>query len=148
FGGRIPLDWSIVETDLYVSHARQIGLTDPKFYLSIDEAAASGPFDFVLFSGVLQYLDDWRAPLTHPAVLRAKRVLISRIAVGDREIPFLQTVRTAAGLVQYPGRVMRHSDIVGALTPTHRQALAWDLDQHMGEIGVCPAPAILWERLA
>lgn len=146
FGERIALDWNVVETDAYVQKARQLELKEPRFFASIDEAAKSGPFDFVLFSGVLQYVDTWREPLEHPVVRKTKHILISRVPVSDREIPFLQTVETQSYKVSYPGRVMDEAALNRSMQATHQRALAWDLDHHMGELGVLKAPAVLWSR--
>jgi putative methyltransferase (TIGR04325 family) len=144
FGQQFPLDWTVIETSLYVDYARQQGLNHVRFFKSIDDANST--FDFALFSGVLQYLEHWREPLMHRAVLNSKYILISRVAVGDVEIPFLQTVRSPEKTVKYPGRVMRRADIATALEATHEPIIGWDLDHHMGELGVCPAPAMLWRK--
>jgi putative methyltransferase (TIGR04325 family) len=145
-GEHFRLDWTVIETSLYVDYARREGLDHVKFFTSIDDAASM--FDFALFSGVLQYLENWREPLRHPAVLKSKYILVSRVAIADSEIPFLQTVRMPDKIVRYPGRVMRLSDIAETLSATHEPILGWDLDHHMGELGICSAPAMLWRRRA
>lgn len=126
--------------------ATELKLKEPKFFGTIEEAARRGPFDFALFSGVLQYLDLWREPLEHPVVRKTKYILITRVPVSDRDIPFLQTVETADYKASYPGRVMDEATLDQSMQTTHGRALSWDLDHHMGELGVLKAPAVLWVR--
>jgi putative methyltransferase (TIGR04325 family) len=147
FEGRLLLDWTVVETDAYVAHADINGLANPRLFASIDEAvSAQSQFDFILFSGVLQYLEHWREPLSHAAVKFSPYVLISRTPIGDNEIPFLQTVNIPSRRSAWPGRILRLDDISAVLSRTHRVALTWDFDQHLGEMGVRSSPSVLWKR--
>jgi len=146
FGEALPLDWTVIETSLYVEHAKRTNLDHVRFFESIDDADST--FDIALFSGVLQYLEHWREPLMHRTVLDTRYIMICSVALGETEIPFLQTVRSPDKTIKYPGRVMRLIDIAECLEATHEQIIGWNLDHHMGELGVCPAPAMLWRKRA
>lgn len=148
FGSHIKLDWSVVETDLYLQYVKKLGIRTPAFFDSIEEAARLGEFDLAIFSGVLQYLEDWRPSLRHPSVMNSRYILLSRTPVGDEEIPFLQTRITPETTVSYPGRVLRSADIAAVLEKTHRLKMSWHFDQHSDELGIIPTPALLWERRA
>lgn len=146
FRENIDLDWYVVETDLYVDYAAERGFSCPPIFKTIEDAAEkSGGFDFALFSGVLQYLDDWRKPLNNSAVTNAEHIMISRTPMGKTEIPFVQTVDNPGHHSKWAGRVMRRGDIADAM-PSHRVSLTWDMDNHLGEMGVNSAPSVLWKR--
>ena len=100
----------------------------------------------MLFSGVLQYLEDWRSPLRHPAVTAAEHILISRTSMGDKEIAFLQTVVYPDKTVRYPGRILRLTDVEALLTQSHDRFIGWDFSHHLIELGIQAAPAMLWRR--
>jgi putative methyltransferase (TIGR04325 family) len=141
FSNRLPMTWTVVETALYVEHGRKLCWEGIGYENSLDDVAAG---DFALFSGALQYLDNWRAPLTHPRVLSAKYILITRTSLGPAEVPFLQVVNYPDKTVRYPARVIAANDIERVLTPTHRPLMSWNLEHDMGQLGICPAPATLW----
>jgi putative methyltransferase (TIGR04325 family) len=141
FSNRLPMTWTVVETALYVEHGRKLGWEGIGYEKSLDDVTAG---NFVLFSGVLQFLDDWRVTLMHPRVLSAKYILISRTPLGQAEAPYLQIVNYADKTVRYAGRVIASNDIERVLTPTHRPLMSWNLEHHMGQLGICPAPATLW----
>ena len=143
FSNRIPVEWNVVETDQYVKRGRELG-GPVRFYSSISDVP--GDLDIAIFSGVLQYIEDWQSPLSHPKVRAANIIYISRTPMGARYVPFLQSVRYGAGMVRYPGAVLAESEIEGMLAPTHTMFASWWLDHDMDWLGMVAAPPMIWKK--
>ena len=143
FSNRIPVEWNVVETEQHVGRGRELG-GPVRFYSSVSEIP--GDLDIAIFSGVLQYLEDWQGPLSHPKVRAANIIYIARTPTGARYKPFLQTVRSAAGIVKYAGAVLSQGEIEEILSPTHTMFASWWLDHDMDWLGMIAAPPMIWTK--
>lgn len=142
FGGNIPTDWTIVETESQVRYAGDLGRPDVRYARELEKR---GAYDFALFSGSLQYLEDWRTPLRS---IDADMIFIARTPVADTEKAFVQRTLRDGYPVCYPGRVICARDLESLLTETHSIFARWDMDAHLLEMGVHESPAMLWKRRA
>jgi putative methyltransferase (TIGR04325 family) len=144
FGGTLELSWSVVETPLYVDYGRAHKVGGVHFATTIDEAG--GPFDFVMFSGVLQYLDDWRPIVSHPVVQSTEYVFVSRTPFDECERIYLQTATYSDKVVRYAGRIVPKEDFTSFMSRTHTLFASWVLKHDMSPFGIFDAPAMLWCR--
>jgi putative methyltransferase (TIGR04325 family) len=143
FSNRLPAEWNVVETEQYVKSGREragpVG-----FYTSISDIP--GDLDVAIFSGVLQYMEDWQSPLSHPKVRAANIIYISRTPMGPKYVPFLQSVRQGAGTVKYAGALLPQNEIEKMLSPTHDMFASWWLDHDMDWLGAVTAPPMIWKK--
>jgi len=137
------LNWNVVETDVYVEHAKRNPQPGITFHRTTETLAN---IDIAVFSGVIHLLKDWQTHLLDPKVSEASFMLTSRTPIGKIEVPFLQTVEYSHGKVRYPGRIMAENEISDALSRTHKRLIAWDLAHHMVSLGIVGAPTVLWQR--
>jgi putative methyltransferase (TIGR04325 family) len=78
------LRWQVIEQPHYVTRGRAAYQTDTlSFFMSMDEAAQTAAPDVILFSGVLQYLDDPAALLENALRLAPRAIVIDRTPVSD-----------------------------------------------------------------
>jgi putative methyltransferase (TIGR04325 family) len=136
FAGRINAAWTVVETPDQVDHNAGASI---EFTSSIP----ARQFDLAVFSGSLQYLDDWRAPLT---VTDAKLLYIARTSLSDRERSFLQTVTMQGKALSYPGRVICRRELFDLMEQRYELFASWSFDVSLGELGRFATPAMLWKR--
>jgi putative methyltransferase (TIGR04325 family) len=144
FSGKIPLEWIVVETEMYAKKGRDLGV-DAQFYQTVDDVP--GSVDMVIFSGVLQYLENWRSILANPVVTSAPLVFISRTPIGATETPFLQVAHYDWGTVKLAATIIAADDLSKTLGSTHALFASWALEQHLGELGVTSAPSQIWKKL-
>ncbi len=144
FNGIPEPSWCVVETPLYVDYGRANEIRGVRFATTIDEAG--GPFDFVMFSGVLQYLDEWRRTVSHPAVQSAEYVFVSRTPFDDVERVYLQTATYSDKVVRYAGRILPRADFAALMGDTHSLFASWSMRHDMSPLGIFDAPAMLWRR--
>ena len=144
FGGALDVSWSVVETPLYVDYGRANEISGVRFATTIDEAGE--PFDFVMFSGVLQYLDEWRRIVSHPAVRSAEYVFVSRTPFDERERVYFLTATYSDKVVKYAGRILPKPDFTDLMGNTHSLLVSWVLRDDMSPLGTFDAPAMLWLR--
>lgn len=140
FKKRIETDWTIVETPRQVAINSDLPLDSVRYSTRIDEAN----YDLAVFSGSLQYVDDWTQPLRNA---KAEYIFIARSPLGEREQPFLQRNLIDNRLICYPGRVIAKAELFGLLAATHEQIACWPFRFHLMGMGDFDAPAMLWKRL-
>ena len=145
FSGAVNLRWTVIETPLYVDHGRATNQPNVAFESSFDDVRAQ--INFAFFSGVLQYLPDWKAVLGHAAVRNAKNIFITMTPLGAEERPFLQTVTYESGVVRMAARVIPQTDLFAHLGASHALFTSFALEQHHGvPMGIFAAPAMLWKK--
>lgn len=135
---KIATDWLIVETKAQVDFAGEL-TGDVRYSTEI----GPGHFDLAIFSGSLQFLENWRVPLTS---LDADMIYIARTPLADSEQCYLQHGIHDGAPYKYAGRVIARSDLFSLLEQTHRLHCLWKLDAHLLELGRHEAPAMLWRR--
>jgi putative methyltransferase (TIGR04325 family) len=136
--------WCVVETPLYVDYGRAKVTRGVRFATTIDEAG--GPFDFVMFSGVLQYLAEWRQAISHPAVQSAEYVFVNRTPFDESERVYLQTATYSDKVVRYAGRILPRADFTALMGNAQSLFASWSLRHDMSPLGTFDAPAMLWRR--
>jgi putative methyltransferase (TIGR04325 family) len=139
FDRRIRTDWWIVETPRQVELNSVLPLSDVCYSTKIGDR----PYDIALFSGSLQYVEDWRAPLQEAD---ADLIFIARTPLGDAERPYLQRAFYEGKPVAYPGRVISRQDLLGILNRTHEMVASWKFKAQLLQMGEHEAPAMLWRR--
>ena len=88
------LDWRIVEQPHFVARGRELHQTESlTFHDTLEEAAADDAPNVVLFSSVLQYLDNPADILARAVALRPRAIIIDRTPVS--------TLATEAYAIQY-----------------------------------------------
>ena len=88
-------------------------LPDATFYESDEEAFARG-YDFVMASGSLHYVSDWRSTLTQLAGSTERYLFVTRQPCVDRAASFvvIQRPATHGYDTEYPGWVMNRGELV------------------------------------
>jgi len=139
FGDRIQTRWKVVETAEQVNLNANLGVEGFEFSTEI----GSEPFDLAIFSGSLQYVDDWQRILRST---NAKYIYISRSPLDDLERPYLQTVIRGERVCQFAARVINKNALFELLSETHELFASWKFEAHLLEMGPFPSPAMLWMR--
>jgi len=138
----VTFNWHVVETEMYAQRGR-IMTPDATFSTSLNEIAEG--IDVAIFSGVLQYLKDWKSVLDHPVTRSASLVFITRTPVG-KEAAFLQSAHYSTGSMLLPSRVIPKDELESLLSRSHRLHASWLFEHHLGELGVVSAPSAIWSR--
>lgn len=141
FNGKIVTHWKIVETAEQVEHNKDLNLSGVEFSTCIGD----DQYDLALFSGSLQYIADWKAPLEN---LNADLILISRTPIADIERPFLQKTMREGMAFSYPGRIISKPALFEVLEKTHELFASWRSEVHLLQLGIHQAPAMIWKRKA
>jgi putative methyltransferase (TIGR04325 family) len=136
FAGRIKANWTVVETPDQVA-------VNADASIEFTSTIPTREFDLAIFSGSLQYLEDWRTPLRET---NARLLYVARTALSDRELPFLQTLVGQGKRLSYPGRVLQHRELFSLLEDRYDLFASWSFDMSLGELGAFEAPAMLWQR--
>jgi len=75
----ITVDWRVVEQDTYLQAAKQLRYDAPlRFYATIGDACADGKPDVVVFSSVLQYIEDYKSILLQAISAQPDYLIIDR----------------------------------------------------------------------
>jgi len=139
FKGRIQTHWKVVETPAQVRFNNQLDAGNFEFATEI----GSEPFDLAIFSGSLQYIDDWQGILRST---NARMIFIARTPLGGAEQPFVQSVAKSDHVMKFAGRVIDRSELTSLLSKTHELFTSWSFESHLLEMGKFPSPAMLWVR--
>jgi putative methyltransferase (TIGR04325 family) len=139
FDHRIQTDWKVVEVPEQVAHNSDVAQEGLNFSTSIGEEF----FDIAVFSGSLQYVDDWRAPLQEAS---AQMIFISRTAIGDVDQPYIQTIARNGHVAKVPARVVPRPELFALLSENYDLFASWDFKSHLVEMGLYQSPAMLWRR--
>jgi putative methyltransferase (TIGR04325 family) len=121
--------WNIVEQPHFVRCGRDGFAGDrPTFWNSMEEcAAAVGRPDVILFSGVLQYLDEPYAALNTAAALASKAIIVDRTCFSENGERF--TVEFAPQKIyaaSYACRLLDKKRVLNALEPAAHVASWWN----------------------
>ena len=126
-----PLRWHVVEQPHFVA-AGQAEFTNEhlRFFPTIESAWKAAPPDIVLFSSVLQYLDDPWALLDQVQALGAPFILVDRTPVLDagRERLVVQVVPPSIYTASYACRLFEPDGIPAALAA--RYSLRYPFQVH------------------
>lgn len=146
FESGIELDWTVIETPMFVAYARAHVTTPAVTFLDSIEAASDRNFDIAYLSSVLPYVSDVEGLLAARALRSAPFLFISRTGMHDAEIPFLQTVTYDTGVVRYPGRILSRPKIMDLLNQNYQLVTSWQYDQYSVDDRPYSAPSMLWRR--
>ncbi len=123
------LRWNIVEQ----AHIAKVGSErfaneTLHFYCSIDEAIVESSPDVVIFSSVLQYLDDPYAVLARAAALKPSLIIIDRnpFAETKQDAFSLQIVSDAIFKARLPFRIFGDDGLEKWLAPGYRRIAEFD----------------------
>lgn len=139
FDGKIKTDWWIVETKKQVDFNSSLNMNDVHYSASIDNL----PCDIALFSGSLQFIEDWKRPLSQ---VNAELIFIARTPLGKFDKPFIQRVVREGRTFSYPGQVIGKSGLLSVLEQSHKMIACWKFDAHLLQMGIHESPAMLWLR--
>ena len=123
------LRWNIVEQDNVAAVGREKFSTDVlRFCRSIDEVSSAGPIDVVLFSGVLQYLDEPYAILATALSSKPAMIVVDRNPFwnGDQDLFSLQMVSDEIFPASLPFRTFSKNSLESALVPAYRKLSEFD----------------------
>lgn len=132
-------DWTVIETAAQVELNKDLGLPDVRYSTDIN----SETYDLAIFSGSLQFVPDWRKPLSNA---QADLVYIARTPLGTKDQAFVQRITKDRGVFRYPGQVISETSLRSFLERDYTLRALWKFDAHLFELGVHAAPAMLWER--
>lgn len=143
FLGHLSLfKWSVVEQRHFVDVGRQKFSTDTlSFFETIESAAAVAQPSVIIFSGVLQYLEDPYSIIARAKATRPMAILIDRNSVSakDQDTFSVQVVPDEIFPASFPFRVFGQNSLESALQPEFRvvaQAGSVDPDAYAGQIRV------------
>ena len=139
FGERIRTEWRVVETPEQVQFNDDLACAGFEFSTSI----GSAPYDLAMFSGSLQYINEWQAPLREA---NAEIIYIARTPLDVIERPFLQSIVRGEHQCRFPGRVISKPALFDLLGETHELFAKWDFSSHLLRMGEFQSPAMLWRR--
>lgn len=114
-----PLHWRIVEQPHYVARGKAAHQTASlTFHDTMEEAALAGAPDVILFSGVLQYLDDPAAITARAVALAPRAIVIDRTPMSAlaAETITIQYVPADIFKARLPFRIFAAGQIDRALT--------------------------------
>lgn len=135
FDGLTYLHWSIVEQPNFVSLGRRKFQTDIlRFHESIQASLEEKNPDAILFSSVLQYLDDPYSIVNEVLNSEAKSIIIDRTPVhdGSEDLFAVQKVPASIYDVSYPARIFQRGAFEASLSPKYRLIMEFDaIDANM-----------------
>ena len=121
--------WSVVEQPHFVARGREKYQTAQlQFFESMTEAAAWHPPDAILFSSVLQYIENPFRILAEAACLKPMAILVDRTPYGDsrRDVILVQKVSPKIYAASYPLYIFGVGSIEDGLRPDYRRVLGFD----------------------
>jgi len=124
FGLRTRVTWTVIEQPAYVAPgAQHFQNEELRFGASLDETLAGAPVDVVLFSSVLQYLEDPYALLRRVAAWGPGEVVIDRTPCSalERDILVVQKVPREIYRASYPCWIFSRWRLLEAFGPRYRQ---------------------------
>lgn len=139
FGQKINTKWRIVETPEQVRHNIDHQIDGLEYSTSI----GAEPYDFAIFSGSLQYVDDWAKVLRDTD---ASAIYVSRTPMADIEQPFLQTVVREGQPRSFAGRVISAVAFANVLSERYSMFASWQSQSHLMDMGVFQSQATFWKR--
>jgi putative methyltransferase (TIGR04325 family) len=117
------VNWTVVEQEALVSVGREM-LTHPNLFF-VEEHDHSVPWNAsaVLFSSVLQYLDDPLAPLCRSVEAGADVVVIDRTPISRiaESLPTIQISSMSFGTTTYPAWVLGETALQEVLLPNYAE---------------------------
>ena len=123
------LRWNIVEQENVVAAGNQRFATDTlRFHASIDEVASERSPDVVIFSGVLQYLDDPYGALASAVACSPSMIVIDRNPFwdGDDDMFSLQIVSDEIFPARLPFRIFGRDSMEKVVGQVYRKLAAFD----------------------
>jgi putative methyltransferase (TIGR04325 family) len=123
------LRWNIVEQENVVAAGNQRFATDTlRFHASIDEAASERSPDVVIFSSVLQYLDDPYGALASAVACNPSMIVIDRNPFwdGDDDMFSLQIVSDEIFPARLPFRIFGRDSMEKVVGQVYRKLAAFD----------------------
>jgi len=123
------LHWTVVEQAHFVARGQEAYETgELHFRATIEDAAAVHPPDVILFSSVLQYLDDPDDILTRAARLGPAAVLIDRTPEGDRptDAYTIQVVPESIVQARLAFRIFGKDRLARLLAPAYVRVVEFD----------------------
>jgi putative methyltransferase (TIGR04325 family) len=121
--------WCIVEQPHFVKRGREKYQTaELQFSCTLQEAADAWAPDVIVFSSVLQYLEDPYAVLAEVSRLEPSAIIIDRTPYGDGadDKVLVQQVPPEIYSASYPLYLFGASRIGEALSPAYRRVLGFD----------------------
>lgn len=109
------VNWNIVEQEMYVEIGKKHFENNIiKFYSSLKDCMASGKPDVILFSGVLQYLENPYYTIKEAISSNFKYIIIDRTPVhnGDDDIITIQRIHKNISDVSYPSWLLLESKLI------------------------------------
>jgi putative methyltransferase (TIGR04325 family) len=134
------LRWHVVEQESFVACGEsEFETANLRFFRTIETAAAAGRPDVIIFSGVLQYLDDPYDTLTRAMQATPSAIIIDRTPVSDlRGDTFtVQHVPRAIYAKTLPFRIFGKTQFADCLEPLYRRTVeftALDPDMATGSV--------------
>jgi putative methyltransferase (TIGR04325 family) len=139
FDRGLVTDWTVVETPAQVELNSDVTQDGLRFSTSI----GSEFYDFAVFSGSLQYVDDWQSALRQTD---AGMLFISRTPIGSADKPFIQSIARNGRQSKVPGRVIPRSELFAVLAERYDLFASWDFKAHLMEMGLHDSPAMVWRK--
>jgi len=139
--GLAPVQWCVMEQPHYAATGKaQLEDGVLCFAGSAEDAARHGPFDIVIFSSVLQFIQNISEFLRPILALKPAYILIDRTPVIAGNIDRISIQKQGIGSrvvhSSYPLRLMTEQSIYSAIGPDYRLFSQFDaLDEPMGGIG-------------
>jgi len=129
------LRWSVVEQSHVVAAGRsRLQTSELRFLDRLEDAAGDSIVHVVVFSGVLQYLDDPYAVLSQARGLKPRLILIDRTPLCERpsDCYSVQVVDDAIFPARLPVRIFGKGTLEGAVGSGYRKIGEFDaIDQEM-----------------
>jgi putative methyltransferase (TIGR04325 family) len=117
------LQWDIVEQEAVVAAGRERFTTERlRFHSSVDEVASERSPDIVIFSGVLQYLENPYGALASTVACKPSMIVIDRNPFwdGSDDVFSLQMVSDEIFPARLPFRIFGRDSIEKVLEPAYR----------------------------
>lgn len=128
-GGSLPMRWLIVEQESFVDCGRKEFETDTlRFYRTLEAALAAEAPSVILFSGVLQYLQDPVKVLEQAMSAEPEFIVIDRTPFleTDRSVLTLQLLPSHFGHVRYPAWLFSEAHLIGRVLEKYRSLGTFD----------------------
>lgn len=123
------LRWDIVEQENVAAAGTQRFATDVlRFYSTIDEVVSKQTPAVVIFSGVLQYLEDPYSILASALTCKPAMIIVDRNPFwgGDKDIFSLQIVSNEIFPARLPFRIFGQNSLERELAPAYRKRSEFD----------------------
>lgn len=127
--GHLPsLRWNIVEQEHVAAAGKRFATQILHFYSGFDEAVSERAPDVVIFSGVLQYLDDPYGILASAVASNPEMIIVDRNPFwgGNEDMFSLQIVSDDIFPARLPFRIFGRSNLEKALAPAYRSLSEFD----------------------